>query len=136
MLNELLQLHKETVFFAEKGGSSVGVILKPTPSHEGYPLQGYTNFIGLDFVDGDKGFFGDSFELTINAADLYKKTTLKPVEGWLLSIKLPMMNDEVVDFYVQNVATDRTLGMYLLKCTATTSKDKGCKSDRNNAGGI
>ncbi len=136
MLNDLLRLHKSTVFFAEKGGNSVDVILKTKINDAGYPLTGYTNFTGLSFADGDKGYFGDSFELTINADDLFKKTDKKPAEGWFVNVALPQMNNERVDFYVSNVAMDRTLGMYLLKCTAATTEGKGCKVNRDNAGGI
>ena len=74
MLNDLLRHHKKTVFFSKKGGNSVAVILKPKINDEGYPLRGYTNFTGFNFVDGDNGYFGDSFELTINADDLFAKT--------------------------------------------------------------
>lgn len=136
MLNDLLRHHKNTVFFSQKGGNSVDVLLKPKINDDGYPLRGYTNFTGLDFTDGDKGFFGDSFELTINADDLFAKTDKKPVEGWFANVELPQMNNERVDFYVSKVAMDRTLGMYLLKCTAATTEGKGCKVNRDSAGGI
>ena len=136
MLNDLLRHHKKTVFFSKKGGNSVAVILKPKINDEGYPLRGYTNFTGFNFVDGDNGYFGDSFELTINADDLFTKTDKKPAEGWFANVELPQMNNEKVDFYISNVAMDRTLGMYLLRCTASTTEGKGCKVNRNAAGGI
>ena len=104
MLNNLLSIHKKTVLFGENSGNSVAVILKPQPSDDGFDLRGYTNFVGLDFTDGDKGYFGDSFELTINADDLFEKTDKKPVEGWIANVELPQMNNEKVDFYVKNVA--------------------------------
>lgn len=136
MLNNLLSIHKKTVFFGEKSGNSVAVILKPQPSDDGFDLRGYTNFTGLNFLDGDKGYFGDSFELTINADDLFEKTNKKPVEGWIANVELPQMNNERVDFYVKDTAFDRTSGYYLLKCTAATTIMHGCKVNRDNAGGI
>ena len=136
MLNNLLSIHKKTVFFGKNAGNSVNVLLKTNPSDAGFDLTGYTNFVGLDFTDGDKGYFGDSFELTINVDDLAEKTDKKPVEGWIANVELPQMNNERVDFYVKNVAYDRTLGFYLLKCTAATNEGKGCKINRDNAGGI
>jgi len=136
MINSLLKLHKSTAIFRQGGGSNVDVILKPNLSHPGYEVAGLANFTGFEFVDGGAGFFGDTFELTINADDLFKVTDLKPVEGWIANVKLAMMNDEQADYYITNVAIDRTLGMYLLKCSATAPEDKGCKVRRNNAGGI
>lgn len=135
MLNDILRIHNETVFFAGNG-FDVDCVLKPSPSHEGYKVTGYPNFVGLTFEEGGNGYFGDSFEVTINAAALLKYTKLIPVRGWLISLPLVQMNNEIVTFYIESVATDRTLGRHLLKCSASGENGTGKRVDRNTPGGI
>lgn len=134
-LNPLLTLHKKTVLLAGNG-FAVECTLKQNKSHEGYPLKGYSNFTGLTFDENGTGFFGDVFELTLDINDVREKTNLPPVQGWLVTVKFPQMNNDEVTFAIENVATDRTLGMYLLRCSAATSAGQGRKVYRKSPGGI
>lgn len=134
-LNPLLTLHKKTVLLAGNG-LAVECTLKQNKSHEGYPLKGYSNFTGLTFDENGTGFFGDVFELTLDINDVREKTNLPPVQGWLVTVKFPQMNNDEVTFAIENVAIDRTLGMYLLRCSAATSAGQGRKVYRKSPGGI
>lgn len=134
-LNPLLSLHKKTVLLAGNG-FSVECMLKQNKSHEGYSLRGYSNFTGLTFDESGTGFFGDVFELTLDINDVKEKTDLPPVQGWLVTVKFPQMNNDEVTFVIENVAIDRTLGMYLLRCSAATSAGQGKKVYRKSPGGI
>jgi hypothetical protein len=134
-LNPLLTLHKKTVLVAGNG-LSVECLLKQNNSHEGYPLRGYSNFTGLTFDDNGQGFFGDVFELTLDINDVREKTNLIPVAGWLVTVKFPQMNNDQVTFAIENIAIDRTLGLYLLRCSAATSAGQGKKVYRRSPGGI
>ncbi len=134
-LNPLLTLHKKTVLLAGNG-FAVECVLKQNKSHEGYALKGYSNFTGLTFDENGTGFFGDVFELTLDINDVREKTNLPPVAGWLVTVKFPQMNNDEVTFAIENVAIDRTLGMYLLRCSAATSAGQGKKVYRRSPGGI
>lgn len=135
MLNSLLKLHKKTVLIGGNG-FSVDCVLKQNASHDGYSLKGVSTFVGVTFDEGGKGYFGDSFEVTIDADDVRAATNLIPVEGWFIKVKFPQFNNDEVEFRVENVAIDRTLGMYLLKCSASTTEGKGKRVSRDNQGGI
>lgn len=134
-LNPLLTLHKKTVLLAGNG-FAVECKLKQNKSHEGYSLKGYSNFTGLTFDENGTGFFGDVFELTLDINDVREVTNLPPVPGWLVTVKLPQMNNDEVTFAIENVAIDRTLGMFLLRCSAATSAGQGKKVYRKAPGGI
>lgn len=134
MLNSLLKIHKKSML--KNGGFSVDCILKQNASHEGYPLKGFSTFIGATFDESGAGYFGDSFQLTIDLEDLREKTDLIPVEGWFVDVTFPKMNNAVVSFRVENAPIDRTLGIILLECSAATTQGKGKKVNRNNSGGI
>lgn len=134
-LHEMLKIHKETVLLSGNG-FAVDCILKPTTGHEGYKLKGFSSFIGLTFEDNHSGYFGDSFELTIDVNALKKYTDLIPTRAWSVSVNFPQMNGTPVNFLIENVALDRTLGMFLLKCSASTSKGEGKTVKRQSSGGI
>lgn len=134
-LHELFKIHKETVLLSGNG-FSVDCILKPTSSHAGFELKGFSSFIGVSFDDSGMGYFGDSFELTIDFNALKEKTDLIPTRGWGVVVYFPQMNGSPVDFKIENVATDRTLGMYLIKCSASTSTGEGKTVTRRNSGGL
>lgn len=135
MLHNFLKIHKKTVLLAGNG-FSVDCVLKQNAAHEGYPLKGFSTFVGLTFDESGNGFFGDSFEITIDFEDVREVTTLIPVQGWYIKVIFPQMNNAEVEFYIENVATDRTLGLFLLKCSASTTKGNGRKVNRNGSGGI
>lgn len=135
MLNNLLKLHKETVLLSGNG-FSVDCILKPTASHKGYELKGFSTFVGVVFEDNHVGAFGDSFELTIDIEALKKKTNEIPIRGWNVVVFFEQMNGEPVEFKIENVATDRTLGMYLFKCSALTSTGNPHAAKRQSSGGM
>lgn len=99
-------------------------------------MRGLSSFIGVTFDESGKGFCGDSFEFTIDVEDVKQYTDLTPERGWSIEIDLPQFNAQKVPFGIEEVAIDRTLGMYLLKCTATTTEGKGKRVDRNRSGGI
>lgn len=131
-INDLLKIHKKVMFSPQ--GTSVKTVLKPYPSHEGYKLRALTNFVGLTIDESGYGCYADSFELTLNIDDLQTLTNSIPVRGWVLDVELPQLNNKVVQFYIEVVATDRTLGMYLIKCSSTTSEGKGKQNIRKNGG--
>ena len=135
MLNSLFKLHKKAALI-HGNGFAVECILKQNAAHEGYPLKGFSTFIGLTFDESGAGYFGDSFEITLDVEDVREKTDLIPVAGWLVTVTFPQMNNAQVTFCVENVAIDRTLGMYLLKCSASTSAGQGKKVYRKTPGGI
>lgn len=135
MLNSLLKLHKKTVLLTGNG-FSVDCVLKPTSFHKGYELKGFSTFIGLTFEDNHVGAFGDSFELTIDVEALKEKTNEIPIRGWSVVVFFEQMNGEPVEFKIENVATDRTLGMYLIKCTATTATGNPKSVKRQSSGGM
>ena len=134
-LHEMLKIHKETVLLSGNG-FSVDCILKPKNSNAEFDLRGFSSFIGVSFDDSGMGYFGDSFELTIDFNALKEKTDLIPTEGWEVIVKFPQMNGEPVKFRIENVATDRLLGMYLIKCSASTSNGKGKTVQRKSSGGL
>ena len=131
-INDLFKIHKKVMF--SKHGTAVKTVLKPYPSHSGFEVEALTNFVGLTIDESGYGCFADSFDLTINFDDLREQTTLIPVRGWFLDVELPQLNNKVVSFYIEAVATDRTLGMYLIKCSSSTSEGKGKQNIRNNGG--
>ena len=135
MLNQLLQIHKKTVLIGGNG-FAVDCVLKQNASVEGFEIKAFSTFVGLTFNESGTGFFGDSFELTVDADDVRAKTNLTPTHGWFVDVTFPQMNNQTVTFAVENVAIDRTIGVYLLKCTATTGAGKGKRVNRNAAGGI
>jgi len=148
-LNDLLKLHKETVLFGE-GGFPADCILKPTAGHEGgnelsasadapasaFKVKGFSSFIGVTFDENQAGYFGDSFEITINLDELAKKTDLIPTKGWGITAYFPQMNGKAVNFIAESVAIDRTLGMCLFKCSASTSQGEGKVVKRQASGGM
>ena len=134
MLNSLFKLHKKAII--KNGGFSVDCVLKQNSSHEGYPLKGFSTFIGATFDESGAGFFGDSFQLTIDLEDLREKTNLIPTQGWFVDVTFPQMNNSVVSFRVENAPIDRTMGIILLECSASTNKGNGKRISRNSSGGI
>lgn len=135
MLNSLLKIHKKTVLVGGNG-FSVDCVLKQNAAHTGWPIKGFSTFIGLMFDEKGVGYFGDSFELTLDIEDVKAVTDLVPVSGWFVEVTLVQFNNDKVLFYIEDVPIDRTLGMYLLKCSASTTKGQGRRVDRNGAGGI
>lgn len=134
-LHELFKIHKETVLL-EGNGFAVDCILKPPNSNTEFPLKGFSTFIGVNFDESGMGYFGDSFELTINVDALKKITKLIPTRAWSVVVNFPQMDGTPVDFKIENVATDRTLGMYLIKCTASTTNGQGKTVTRRSSGGL
>lgn len=135
MLNNLLKLHKKTVLLTGNG-FSVDCILKPTASHKGYKLKGFSTFIGVTFEDNHVGAFGDSFELTLDVEALKEKTNEIPIRGWSVVVFFEQMAGVPVEFKIENVAIDRTLGMYLIKCTASTTTGNPKAAKRQISGGM
>ena len=135
MLHDIFKNHKKTVLLAGNG-LAVDCILKQDAAHEGYPLKGFSTFIGVTIDESGHGYFGDSFEITLDIEDVLEVTDLIPTEGWFIQVTFPHFKNDEVEFYIDHVAIDRTLGMYLLKCSASTSKGNGCKIDRQASGGI
>ena len=134
-LHDLLKIHKETVLLTGNG-FAVDCKLKPTASSEGFELKGLTNFIGVTFEDNHFGCFSDSFELTIDVNALSKLTDLLPTRAWSVVVKLPQMDGTPVTFKIEDVALDRTLGMYLIKCSASTSTGNPKSVQRQSSGGM
>lgn len=134
-LHDMLKIHKKA-FLIDGNGFSVDCLLKPYPSHEGYKLKGLPSFVGATFDDKGNGYFGDSFELLIDVNDLRKYTNQVPHKGWIAEITLPQYNNDTVSFCIEQAPIDRTLGMFMLKCSAATENEDGKRVDRNNAGGI
>ena len=134
-LHDLLKVHKETVLI-DGTGFAVNCSLKPTSSSDGFELKGLVSFIGVTFEDGHSGYFGDSFELTINAKTLKEQTDLIPTRAWSVAVELPQMNGNPVSFKIENVAHDRTLGIYLIKCSASTSTGNPKSVQRRSSGGM
>ena len=134
-LHNLFKIHKETVLLSGNG-FAVDCILKPTASDNGFKLKGLTNFIGMTFEDNHSGSFSDSFELTIDVNALSKQTNLIPIRGWSVVVEFPQMDGTPVTFKIENVATDRTLGMYLIKCSASTSTGNPKSVQRQSSGGM
>lgn len=134
-LHELLKIHKETVLL-DGNGFGVDCVLKPTPTSKGFKMKGFSSFIGVSFEDNHSGYFGDSFELTINVETLKKLTDLIPTRAWSVSVNFPQMNGKPVNFKIENVALDRTLGMYLIKCSASTSTGNPKSVQRQSSGGM
>ena len=134
-LHDLLKIHKETVLLTGNG-FAVDCILKPTSTSDGFSLKGLTSFIGVTFEDGHNGYFGDSFELTIDACALRKLTNLIPTRAWSVIVKFPQMDGTPVTFKIEDVAHDRTLGMYLIKCSASTSTGNPKAVQRSSSGGM
>ena len=131
-IHDLLKIHKKAIF--STGGTAVECLLKPYATHEGFEVSAITNFVGLTIDESGFGCYADSFELTINFDDLIQKTNLIPTRAWVLDVKLPQMNNSLQTFYIESVAIDRTLGMYLIKCSNTTTAGKGKKIERSNGG--
>lgn len=134
-LHDLLKIHKETVLLTGNG-FAVDCIIKPTATSEGFNLKGFSSFIGVSFDENHSGYFGDSFELTIDFNALKEKTDLIPTRGWGVSVNFPQMDGTPVNFKIENVALDRTLGMYLLKCSASTSTGNPKSVQRQSSGGM
>lgn len=134
MLNDLIKLHKKTII--SNGGFSVDCVLKQNASHEGYPLRGFSLFTGKTFDESGAGYYGDTFQLTLNLDDVREKTNLIPVEGWFVDVTFPQMNNNVVSFRVENAPIDRIRGIIVLECSASTTRGNGKRVNRNNSGGI
>ncbi|MBR1948222.1 MAG: hypothetical protein IKA30_00340 [Alphaproteobacteria bacterium] len=134
-LHEMLKIHKETVLLSGNG-FSVDCILKPTKSHAGFQLKGFSSFIGVSFDESGMGCFSDSFELTIDFNALKEQTDLMPTRAWELIVNFPQMDGTPVKFRIENVALDRTLGMYLIKASASTSNGEGKTVQRQSSGGL
>ena len=134
-LHDLLKIHKETVLL-DGNGFGVDCILKPTATSEGFQIKGFSSFIGVSFEDNHTGYFGDSFELTVNVETLKKLTDLIPTRAWSVSVNFPQMDGTPVNFKIENVALDRTLGMYLIKCSASTSTGNPKIVRRQSSGGM
>lgn len=130
-IHDMLKIHKRSSLFSKRG-TAVDCVLKSYPSHEGYGVSGLTSFIGLTIEESGYGCYADSFELTLNADEVFEYTNQVPARGWIVTVRLPQMNDKIVPFYIEEVATDRTLGMYLLKCSTSTTPGNGKRIDRNN----
>ncbi len=122
-IHNLLKIHKKTIFSTNK--TAVDCWLKPFPSHAGFKVPAITNFVGLTIDESGYGCYADSFELTINFDDVQAETEQIPVKGWVLDVTLPQMNNAVIPFYIEEVATDRSLGMFLIKCSGQTTTGKG-----------
>ncbi|MBO4738026.1 MAG: hypothetical protein J5606_00530 [Bacteroidales bacterium] len=135
MLNAIYQKHKKDVLIAGNG-FAVDCVLKPYATAEGYSLKGISHFTGVTFDEKGEGYFGDSFDITLDVNDVKKYTQQTPVRGWYIQVTFPQYNNDVVEFCIENVAIDRTLGMYLLRCSAKTDAGDGKRFNRNNAGGI
>lgn len=133
-LHETLKNHKKSVLF---GGNafSVDCLLTP-PGEESFSLKGFTTFTGITIQESGFGAFGDTFELTIDADDVLKYTNSIPTKAWSVSVTFPQMNNKTGTFRIENVAIDRLLGMYFLKCSASTSQGSGQRTNRNSTGGI
>lgn len=134
-LDPLLKKHKKTIFFGNQG-VSLDCVIKPYPSHEGYPVKLFTSFTGLTLDENGFGSFADTFEGTINLDELFEHTREIPTRKWCLSVIVPQMNNETVSMCIESVAIDRTLGMCLLRCTAATTKGEGKRIERERSGGI
>lgn len=134
-LHDILKIHKETVLLSGNG-FAVDCILRPTKSHAGFSVKGFSTFIGVTFDESGMGCFGDSFELTIDINALKPLTDLMPTRAWEVDVCFPQMNNKPVRFRIENVALDRTLGMYLIKCSASTSNGKGKTAQRQSSGGL
>jgi len=130
-IHQLLQHHKKTVFFND--GVSVDCVLKMPSASEGYPLKGLTSFIGLTVTESGTGVFADSFEITLNTDDVFNYTEELLTRGWGISVALPQFNNKVFDFIIEDVATDKTLGMYLIKCSSN-KKNSTQQTFRRNGG--
>lgn len=130
-IHDLIKIHKRSSLFSKRG---VGVecVLKPYPSHEGYEVTGTTSFVGLTIDESGYGCFADSFELTLNADEVREKTNQIPARGWVIEVELPQMNNEIVPFCIEENAIDRTLGLYLLKCSTLTTRGNGKRTDNGN----
>ena len=135
MLHEIYQNHKTAVLL-EGNGFAVDCLLKPYSSSEGYSLKGISHFTGVTFDENGNGYFGDAVDITLNIDSVKEYTELTPVHGWYIDVTFPQMQSCTVEFCVESVAIDRTLGMYLLKCSAATGVGTGKKFDRNGTGGI
>ena len=138
MLNNLfetLSIHKETVLF-NGGGFNVDCTLKPTQTHEGYSLTGFSTFTGCMFSKDGEAFFGDLFELTLDLNKVREKTEKMPVQGWYVSVKFPQIGNKEVEFRIENAPLDRLIGTILLRCSAVTDKNGGKRINRDNTGGI
>lgn len=140
MLNSLLKLHNETVL-VDGNGFAVDCILKENASHEGYPIKGFSTFVGVTFDESgvrntNNGYFGDSFQITLNLATVRKFTDKMPVEGWFIIVTFPQMNNAQVEFCVERAPIDRTNGRILLECSASTAQGEGKRVNRNDPGGI
>ena len=135
VLDEMLAIHKETVLLTGNG-FSVDCVLKPAKNHQGFSLKGFSTFIGVSFDDSGMGCFADSFELTIDINALKNLTNLIPTRAWEVEVKFPQMDKTPVNFRIENVATDRTLGMYLIKCSASTVNSSGKTVTRKSSGGL
>ena len=134
-LHKTLKIHRKTVLVSGNG-FSVNCWLKPDLSQEEFHVRGFSTYIGLTFDENGSGFFGDSFELTVNLDDVFENTKLLPARNWGVLVELPQLNYQKVLFAVEDVAIDRTIGIALLKCTATVKKGEGKRVDRTRSGGI
>lgn len=134
-LHKTLKIHRKTVLVSGNG-FSVNCWLKPDLSQKEFHVRGFSTFIGLTFDENGSGFFGDSFELTVNLDDVFENTKLLPARNWGVLVELPQLNYQKVLFAVEDAAIDRTIGIALLKCTATVKKGEGKRVDRTRSGGI
>ena len=134
-LHETLKIHKKSVLLAGNA-FSMDFILKPNKATEGFTVRGFSAFTGMTVEESGFGGFGDTFELTVDIEDVLKYTNQVPTNGWSVTGTFPQMNNKPGTFKIENVAIDRTLGMYFLKCSATTFQGLGSRVDRSETGGI
>ena len=121
-IHELLKHHKKTVFFTEQ--IAIKCLLKPPSSDIEYKVNGLTSFIGLTITESGAGVFADSFEITLNIDEVSEYTEIIPARNWGIVVFLPQLGNKPFSFIIENVATDRTLGLYLIKCSSCTPKNK------------
>ena len=127
--------HRNAVLFSESGGA-VACKLKQNSAESGWDILGRPNFIGVTFEEGGLGYFGNSFEVSITFEEVLKYTDLPPAQGWYIEVPIPNLNNKKELFYVEEVASDKTLGVHLLRCSLSTTKGQGKRIDNYYDGGI
>lgn len=134
-LHKTLSFHKKTVLFNE-GGFNVKCRLKPSKTHEGFSLFGFSTFTGCTFTKDGEAVFGDIFELTLDLNAIREKTNETPVQGWYVVVTFPQINNKEIEFRIENAPIDRSIGTVLLKCSAVANTGSGTRTNRGNTGGI
>ena len=133
-LFEMFKKDKKTSLI-DGNGFSVDCTLKPPGDSVGFSIKGFTTFTGITVEQSGYGSFGDTFELTINIDSLREKTNLIPTKTWGVPVYFPAIQ-KTGTFKIESAPIDRTLGMILLKCSASSSDGTGKTVDRNKTGGI